>query len=379
MKKQPLHWDRTILMGTRNENSIERWHSRASDITYNVLSKYGKPIDIRSLKVSVFENFANYISQYSAVRKKLFSGETIMVSFCPVCSHPVRTSASENIHIEFEVDGAKYTHCKNCDHYFLFERPTEKVLNEFYKTSETLSKYYTNKETLELRVEQVAIPKLDWVIEQFRKTYGRLPESILDVGAGGGHFVYACKKRGIRAVGIELNNSSIQFTKDNFDIDLNCVDFLKKNYAYVKEKFDIVTFWGVIEHTPYPNDFLRAAWEIMKGRETMVVVSVPRWNSFSTTVQKSFPMSVIRHLDPAGHIHCFSDTSIANAFEITRFKPCAAWYYGMDIYEMLAQFSHHLDDPDILNRFENCISSFQQCIDNGYLSDEIVLAGTPNE
>jgi len=366
-------WRRITHFGFKENETIETWISNANQQnSYEVNVRYGKPIDICSLNLPVLEDLESQISEYRISREMFFGREKERILNCPICNTDV-------IDCEFKLNiyGAEYYHCKICDHYFIMEKPVKSVLEDFYKHSDTSSNTYVDKRTLETRLNQVAIPKLDWVIKQFTLQYKREPESILDVGAGGGHFVYASKKYGLDAQGIELSKSSIKFCQENFNVNLKCADFLTEKNQY--KNFDIVTFWGVLEHIPYPNDFLKAAYEILKGRKTMIVASVPRWDCFDTAVQKSFPNSIIRHLDPMGHIHCFSDSSLANAFEINRFAPCSAWYFGMDMYELMIQLAYHLKENQIIELFKPRLLTLQNAIDQGCLSDEMVLAGIPKK
>ena len=122
---------------------------------------------------------------------------------------------------------------------------------------------------------------------------------------------------------------------------------------------------------------LKAAYNALSGRNTLVVAEVPRWNCLSTAMQSLFPKAVVRHLDPLGHINCFTDSSLATAFLISGFAPAAAWYFGMDAYELITQLSYLLKDNRVINAFGNSIPSLQGAIDSAQLSDEVVLAGKP--
>ena len=106
-------------------------------------------------------------------------------------------------------------------------------------------------------------------------------------------------------------------------------------------------------------------------------MSVPRWNCFGTVVQTAFPDSVVRHLDPLGHLHCFTDFSLATAFENSRFVPVAAWYFGMDAYELVTQLSFQMEQNSVIYTLGKHIPAFQQSIDDARLSDEIIMAGKP--
>ena len=59
------------------------------------------------------------------------------------------------------------------------------------------------------------------------------------------------------------------------------------------------------------------------------------------------------------------------------FKPVAAWYFGMDIYETLLQMALRCNDPMILESMADFIPRLQQSVDLGRQCDDIIVAATP--
>jgi len=336
--------------------------------SYKVNVRLGKPIDILSLKGTVVKNFPAQVEHHRKTRAALFNPEKLeKVDHCPVCNSP-----AANARFLVNIYGGRYHQCPICSHCFLIVRPSQSTLKAFYAADNHYAATYTNKESLEIRVKQVAIPKVEWMIEQFMLIYGQKPVKVLDVGAGGGHFVYAARQMGLEARGIEVSEASREFCKENFGFELEAADFPQEWRRF--SDVDVITFWGLIEHVPEPLHLIGAAYQALRGRKTLVVASAPNWNSFSTAVQSLFPNSVVRHLDPLGHPHIFTDSSLATAFEIGGFAPAAAWYFGMDIYELLTQLM--LSFSEKVNRIgEELISTLQSSIDTRQLSDTIVLAG----
>ena len=236
---------------------------------------------------------------------------------------------------------------------------------------------YADKRTTETRIQQVAIPKAKWMIEQFKRIYGRKPKSVLDVGAGSGHFVHACKILGIMSDGVEPSETGRNFCKENFSFELMNLDFIEEQKLFAD--YEIITFWGVIEHTPYPLEMLKAASKSLSGKEGLVIVEVPRWSCFSTGIQSVFSDSIVRHLDPLGHINCFTDSSLATAFMLSNFDIVAAWYFGMDAYELVTQIAYLLNENKIIKKMGEYIPAFQDRLDLARLSDEMVFVGKPTQ
>ncbi len=328
----------------------------------------GKPINLFSLKSDIIEKFKEKLVINKKIRDKLYSKNLEEVSRCPICE-------GSQFNPVLSLDITEYIQCKECTHVFVNKRPTLKVFKEFYSTNETYQKTYTDKKNAMLRVEQVAMPKLKWAIREFQREYKRQPNSILDVGAGSGHFIYACRKMGYRANGIEISKTGCQFAKDIFDVELINQDILQ--CLEFQEKYDLITFWGVIEHYNYPIMLLRRATSLL-NKKGMIIVEVPRWNCLSTAVQQLFSDSIIRHLDPLGHLHVFTDSSLATAFEKCNLNIVGAWYFGMDCYELILQLSNFFNAKELLKQDitrEKLVPYLQEKADMVKFSDEIVLSG----
>lgn len=367
------NWSRSTPFESENSQK-EIWvykNSKKEERKYHIDVRLGKPVDILSLQKNIAENFDSNIASIKESRLSLFQKDNLeQVAFCPVCK--AETKLMKEV---FSVYGATYVTCKSCHHYYIKARPTKKTLDEFYLKDSDYQSTYTNKETAETRVRQVAIPKAEWTIHQFERIYGRKPKSILDVGAGSGHFVHACRTLGIETNGVEISENGRNFCKNTFGFELINKDFLLEWQTLTG--YEVITFWGLIEHVPEPMKMLNSASMAFRGNTGLVVASVPRWNCFSTAVQNAFPNSIVRHLDPLGHINCFTDSSLATAFKENDLDITAAWYFGMDAYELVVQISHLLNENKIIQEIGKYIPLFQNRLDLAKLSDEMVFAGIP--
>ena len=366
-------WTQTTPFESK-KNQKEKWicKDKETEQCYDVDVTLGKPIDILSLKLSVIEDFSAKVDEVKNSRTAFFQGELERVKQCPICK-----ADTTNFLEDLNIYGAKYTRCLDCSHHFIIARPTQEAIEKFYKEDETYQQTYADKKTTETRVQQVGVPKAKWTVKQFERVYGRKPKAILDVGAGSGHFVKACRDLGMKADGIELSESGRQFCKNNFGFELIKKDFVKEWRSF--QDYELVTFWGVIEHVPNPMKMLSATSKLLAGKEGLVVAEVPRWNCFSTTVQSIFSNSIVRHFDPLGHINVFTDSSLATAFKSSGFDITSAWYFGMDAYELVTQISNLLKDDDVLQKIGQYIPTFQERLDLAKLSDEMVFVGKPAE
>lgn len=87
---------------------------------------------------------------------------------------------------EVSVYGAPYVRCSTCAHVYVSKRPTAAALERFYRKSTSYASTYVDANLAQRRIEQIAKPKLDWVLDCYKLLHkGCKPEYILDVGAGG--------------------------------------------------------------------------------------------------------------------------------------------------------------------------------------------------
>jgi len=195
------------------------------------------------------------------------------------------------------------------------------------------------------------------------------------VGAGGGHFVEACRRRGIAAGGYELSAAARRFAREVFDIALDAGDFITS----ADESVDLVTFWGLLEYTPEPRHFLDAARRRLRTGRGLLVVEVPRLDCAGTAAQTVKGAVIARHMDPTSHVNTFSDESLATLLVEAGFAPVAAWYFGMDAYELAVQCAMRLNEGRVVEALADAIPVLQACFDRGRQCDDLVVAAVPTE
>ena len=116
---------------------------------------------------------------------------------------------------------------------------------------------------------------------QFFLSDPRAPKtgSLLDIGCGTGNFLSAARAAGYDVTGVELNQNAARFARERLNLNvlpLRLEDFVRE---HPKKKFDVVTFFEVLEHQDKPQAFLKLAKSCL-GKRGYVVLSVPnreRW------------------------------------------------------------------------------------------------------
>jgi 2-polyprenyl-3-methyl-5-hydroxy-6-metoxy-1,4-benzoquinol methylase len=366
-------WYRTLAFsGDYQPLRVERWEYRSRDgrtRAFEVEVQAGKALDVLSLKGTDLEEVRAYnkLLQRTAVELYGPSSNCTDQRQCPACF-----AGLEKAMTELHVFGVPYVRCPECGHVAVGRRPDPAALNRVFAESEEHSSAYVDRAALETRMKQIIAPKIDWCVEHYRRRRGRAPAQVIDVGAGGGHFLAGAQRHGMKVEGFEKSRASRAFAKEAFALELRADDFDSAKL----DPADLVTFWGLLEYLQEPRKFLAAARRAV-APEGMLVVEVPRADALGTRVQAAEGAIIARHMDPTTHVNAFSDESLCTALVGEGFAPVAAWYFGMDAYEAFMQAALHADDANLLPGASSLIPLLQQSLDLGRRCDDIVIAAVP--
>jgi SAM-dependent methyltransferase len=104
--------------------------------------------------------------------------------------------------------------------------------------------------------------------------------ALLDIGCGTGNFLAEARERGYEVTGTELDRNAAAYAKEKLGlprvIGLTIADFAEK---YPDQKFDIVTFFEVLEHQAEPVTFLSSVKACLRtqGYAALSVPNRERW------------------------------------------------------------------------------------------------------
>jgi 2-polyprenyl-3-methyl-5-hydroxy-6-metoxy-1,4-benzoquinol methylase len=351
----------------------ESWTRTAPDgstVTHDMQITIGKPFDVLALKGTDLEEWRSYARFLHETAGRLYADGALrqIIAHCPCCNHG--TGDASKVLTVFSID---YHQCVSCGHVFVREQPRRADLETNFQESAEHSATYTDRAAAERRVAAIAVPKLAWAQEHYRRLYDREPTAGLDIGAGGGHFVAAMQRAGLDAAGYELSAASRHFAKEAFDITLRAGDFA----AATPSPVELLTLWGVLEYVPDPQRLLKAARQHISPQSGLLIVEVPRFTAIGTRAQGADGAIVARHMDPTSHVNAFTDSSLAEALALSGFAPVAAWYFGMDAYEMLCQIALRRNDASLIDEMADLIPLLQEGFDHGRQCDDLVIAARP--
>jgi SAM-dependent methyltransferase len=129
---------------------------------------------------------------------------------------------------------------------------------------------------------------------------------VLDVGCGNGNFLVSAQKSGWKSYGIDISSTAVEAGKKWFGLDgLEVSDIVTYARTYVGEKFDLVTFFDVLEHVDNHNEFIESVRTLLKPGG-YVAMSMP----YRKHAQWLMPLDV-----PPRHLTRWDRTSLKRFLE----------------------------------------------------------------
>ena len=366
-------WLRSVpFAADHSDRRTEAWefHRPSREpLRFDVDVRVGKPLDVLGLKGAGLDDEREYASFLAKTAARLYGDGAALQTLtqCTVCGGSLADATTV-----LRVFGVAYVRCPSCGHALVQKRPTAESLSQVFAESEGHSAIYVDRAALDIRMQQVVRPKLDWCLDIYSRRGLGSPRKVVDVGAGGGHFLAGAAQRGFMVEGFEKSRASREFAKQAFGLALRTDEFTTTSV----ESADMVTFWGLLEYVDQPRKFLAAARRVL-GPRGMLIVEVPRVDCLGTHAQATDGAVVARHMDPTSHINAFSDESLCTALVEEGFAPVAAWYFGMDAWELVVQAALRAGDDSLVQKLADWIPVLQKAADLGRQCDDIVVAAVP--
>lgn len=242
---------------------------------------------------------------------------------CPICYTEVEERNFKEAYVSpYNNQEYKRYECPNCDVHWW--EPL-KIIPEFYE-SEVFELYIEFHEVVGTRLS-----------ENHKAFFKFLPSNVrgklLDVGCGDGRFLRYVKEQGFEVWGIDFDKKSVENVKRNLGIDTIFAMSLEEFYEYAKEKnlkFDVITFFEVLEHQDKPREFLEMVKGLLK-EGGYIAGSVPnRERLFVETDWKDY-----FHWDyPPHHFLRFSKSSLEKALNFFGFKDIEVYKLDFHFVEL---------------------------------------------
>ena len=184
---------------------------------------------------------------------------------------------SETIH-KFDCNNFQIYFCTKCLNGFTY--PVPKNLGKFYSDNYWQSKGFLGG--VKNRIYPFfQLRRKYWILRYLKKG------EVLDVGSGEGIFSKLMNKE-IRVTSLDVPSSKIK------NPQVIKADFLKWR---LHKKFDAIVFWESLEHSQYPQKYIKKARTLLK-KGGYIFIEYPRSDCLEARLFKNYWF----HLDPPRHL-----------------------------------------------------------------------------
>lgn len=325
--------------------------------------KYGKKIDSAILKKDLDKK--DSIERARIASLKIKPGEC--KDSCPIC-HAAEFKYLNNIY------GFDYVECGNCGVAFVLNAPGEDELRKIYNSeyySSTNKKIYANDSIVEYRIENIAKPKVDYILSNINNKV----TSWLDIGCGTGEIISVVSQRDIKVLGVETNDTEREYAKKKFNVKVVDDYISERTISKYVDNCDVISLFSILEHVLDPHSIIKSI-STAQSAGNYLIVEVPHFPSISAFSQITFPTLVNRMMHPPLHLFLFSLKSLDVLLGDYGYKINNAWYFGQDFYEFFSTlliFAKDLNNSILHNKISSLVNDFQEIIDRHELSDEVLI------
>ncbi len=251
---------------------------------------------MKEFEIRPRELFNEYLKISKRDIRRFFScsGSFVEVD-CPACKN-------KNTTPDFKKYGFSYRTCKACSTLFASPRPTEKMIEDFYRLSDS-SKFWAERffpETQDARREKIFRPRAQLVSGLIRRFNVSGPVSLADVGAGFGIFLEEARKTGIfrEIFAIEPSPDLARCCKSKgFPVIEKTIENIKKGELQVS----VACSFEVFEHLHDPEKFIRSLKAILKPGGLLIFTTLSISGLDLLVLEKNS-----KSISPPHHINFFS-------------------------------------------------------------------------
>ena len=228
----------------------------------------------------------------------------------------------------FKLDNFSYQKCLKCDSIYTSPHPRESLLNDFYCNGE-YEQYQDKLVYKSSRIRKDILEERKY--KQIKKITKDRSVSILDVGCGNGSFLDICKKNGWKVEGVDPSANQKKMTDVKRSFKIHQASFSDINFS---KKFDVISFWGVLEHLANPIQALEKAKSILKNNG-IIVFEVPSADCFLRYYLEKYQFEATRYIESGRHNIFFSKKIIYKIINDFGFTIKDIESNGLDIQTIL--------------------------------------------
>jgi 2-polyprenyl-3-methyl-5-hydroxy-6-metoxy-1,4-benzoquinol methylase len=211
---------------------------------------------------------------------------------CPVCGNHNFKQTYSCIDYTVSHETFSIVSCADCNLMITNPRPETKDLRKYYQSENYISHSNKTQGIIDFVYKFSRVFTLRWKISLVKKfSIKKGGFSILDYGCGTGDFLSQCKLSGLTISGVEPSEKARAIATQTSGADI------KESLQEIKNTFDAITLFHVLEHVPELNETLNGLMSLLEKNGTMFI-AVPNHESYDAQFFKSHwaGFDVPRHL-----------------------------------------------------------------------------------
>jgi len=191
---------------------------------------------------------------------------------CPLCEatqrEPYRAAAYALGEEPFDL-----LRCGDCGLVFVHPLPSEEQLRELYDDPEYFEGGYTLgvEEGSYFERGEELVARYEGVVEELEAELGLEAADIFELGAAGGFWLEAARRRGHRVAGVEVSAVASRHAREELGLEVHHGTL--EGSGFTAEAFDLVVADNVLEHTTAPGEVLEGLRRLLRpGGHLLIVV-----------------------------------------------------------------------------------------------------------
>lgn len=282
--------------------------------------------DLLSVRKFFSKSILHWFNNDLSPKKKYFRKIS-----CPLCGE-------KESNLAFNIENFSYHVCASCNSIYTNPHLKDGILESLYRDG-TYQVYQNSLVKSGSKIRKGVLEKRKF--NQISSLVNKKNPRILDVGCGRGTFLEICEKQnwiseGVETSGIVSNNKNIKIYNDDF------------NTMIFEKKYDVITFWGVLEHMFDPIFAIKKAKNLL-NENGLISFEVPSSDSFLGEYLKKYSFLPTRYIESARHNIFFSKKIINQISKKFNLEIKKIESNGLDIQTILLEEFDKKTTDKILN------------------------------
>lgn len=218
---------------------------------------------------------------------------------CPVCKNTQFTNTIICQDHSVSQESFALVQCTKCELLFTNPRPEEQQLASYYESENYIS-HTNNANTLINKlykvVRNITLKQKIGIIKNYQSS-----GTLLDYGAGTGHFLATANKNGYQTFGFEPDEKAARIAASQ------STSTMVSDLQDIPQPLDIITTWHVAEHIPTLLPTLKSLKKKLSSNG-LLFIAVPNYASFDAQHYREHWAAY----DVPRHLYHFTRTSLSH-------------------------------------------------------------------